>query len=69
MLRRFNFKGKWNAGIMACIYDGSLFVLVNGFLIEEIKVQRRLKKEDPLASLLFLIMLEALSATNKSDVF
>lgn len=47
--------------IRACVFSGSLSVLINGNLTEEINIQHSLKQGDPLAPFLFLLVAEGLN--------
>jgi hypothetical protein len=68
MLGRFGFSDKWRAWIRACVYAGSMSVLVNGSPTAEINIQRGLKQGDPLAPFLFLLVAEGLCGLMKKAV-
>jgi hypothetical protein len=68
MLGRFGFSDKWRAWIRACVYAGSMSVLVNGSPTAEINIQRGLKQGDPLAPFLFLLVAEGLGGLMKKAV-
>jgi hypothetical protein len=68
MLRRFNFGGKWIEWIKACVFAGSLSVLVNGSPTNEINIHRGLKQGDPLAPFLFLLVAEGFAGLMRSAV-
>lgn len=60
-LFKFSFNDKWRNWIHAHVFFGNLAVLVNGYSIQEISIQRGLKQGDPLAPFLFLLVAEGLS--------
>jgi hypothetical protein len=60
MLRRCGFGGKWCSWIAHCIFSVRFFVLVNGTSIAFFSSFRGLRQEDPLSSLLFVIVVEVL---------
>jgi hypothetical protein len=62
MLRRFGFGDKCCALMKTCVRSGNMSVLVNGCATEEINIGRGLKQGDPLAPLLFLIVVEGLGS-------
>jgi hypothetical protein len=68
MLDRFGFCSKWKDWIQACVFSGSMSVLVNGSPSEEINIQRGLKQGDPLAPFLFLLVAEGLGGIMKRAV-
>ncbi|KAK2436747.1 hypothetical protein QL285_021719 [Trifolium repens] len=68
MLRRFRFGDKWIEWIKACVFAGSLSVLVNGSPTSEINIQRGLKQGDPLAPFLFLLVAEGFAGLMRSAV-
>jgi hypothetical protein len=68
MLGRFGFCDKWREWIRACVFTGSMSVLVNGSATEEINIQRGLKQGDPLAPFLFLLVAEGLGGLMKKAV-
>jgi hypothetical protein len=68
MLGRFGFCDKWKDWIHACVFAGSMSVLVNGSPSEEINIQRGLKQGDPLAPFLFLLVAEGLGGLMKKAV-
>ena len=49
-------------------FSENLFILVNGCSIDEINIHIGLKQRDPLAPLLFLLVVEGLSASFKREV-
>lgn len=57
------------AWIRACVFVGSLSVLVNRSPIEEISIKKGLNQEEPLAPFLFLLMVEGLSDSLKKLVY
>jgi hypothetical protein len=66
MMIRFGYSGQWRGWIKACVFRGSLSVLVNGSPTKEINIQRGLKQGDPLAPFLFLLVVEGLSGAIRS---
>jgi hypothetical protein len=68
MLRRFGFDGKWRNWIKACVFAGSLSVLVNGCPTEQIDISKGLKQGDPLAPFLFVLVAEGFGALMKKAV-
>jgi hypothetical protein len=68
MLDRFGFCSKWKDWIRACVFAGSMSVLVNGSPSEEINIQRGLKQGGPLAPFLFLLVAEGLGGVMKKAV-
>jgi hypothetical protein len=52
---------KWIGWIRVCVFAGNLSVLVNGSPTGEINIHRGLKQGDPLAPLLFLLVVEGFS--------
>jgi hypothetical protein len=68
MLERFGFCIKWRDWIRACVFTGSMSILVNGSPTEEINIQRGLKQGDPLAPFLFLLVAEGLEGLMKKAV-
>jgi hypothetical protein len=59
---------KWVAWMKACVFGGSMSVLVNGSLTEEICINRGLKQGDPLAPFLFLLVAEGFSGLMRNAV-
>jgi hypothetical protein len=66
MMIRFGFGGQWRRWIKACVFSGNISILVKGSPTEEINIQRGLKQEDPLATFLFLLVVEGLSGAIRS---
>lgn len=56
-----NFSPKWRTWIMECVSMELASVLVNGSLAGEFKLERGLRKTDPLSPFFFLIVAEGLS--------
>jgi len=65
---RLGFGRKWVAWMKACVYGGSMSILVNGSPSKEINIQRNLKQGDPLAPFLFLIVAEGFSGLMRNAV-
>lgn len=61
MIYRFGFNDKWRCLIHACVFSCNFVVLVNGYLIQEVSIQRELKQGEPLAPFLFILVTEGLS--------
>ena len=61
MLRRMGFCSKWIQWVEGCLKSASISVLVSGSPSHEFIPQRGLRQGDPLASLLFNIVAEALN--------
>jgi len=61
MLGRLGFNCKWIKWIKACLESATISVLVNGSPKKEFKPKRGLRQGDPLASFLFLIVVEGLA--------
>jgi hypothetical protein len=68
MLQRFGFNDTWRGWIRACIFGGSMSILVNGSPTEEFNIQRGLKQGDPLAPFLFLLVAEGLGGLMRRAV-
>lgn len=61
MLSIFGINEKWRSWIRACVFYSNFLVLVNGFLAQEISIQKGLNLGDPLALFLFLLVAEGIS--------
>jgi len=61
MMQRLGFTDRWRSWIRACVFCGRLSVLVNGCPTEEVNIHSGQKQGDPLAPLLFLLVVEGLS--------
>jgi hypothetical protein len=59
---------KWVAWMKACVFGGSMSILVNGSPTEEISIHRGLKQGDPLAPFLFLLVVEGFSGLMRNAV-
>jgi hypothetical protein len=59
---------KWVIWMKACVFGGSMSILVNGSPTEEICIQRGLKQGDPLAPFLFLLVAEGFSGLMRNAV-
>ena len=60
MMVRVGMCEKWVAWMKACVFGGSMSILVNGSPTEEINIQRGLKQGDPLAPFYFCWLRRAL---------
>ena len=68
LLSRCGFCEKWRAWMKACVFGGSMSILINGSPTEEISMQRGLKQGDPLAPFLFLLVAEGSSGLMRNAV-
>ena len=68
MLRRLGFCSKWIQWIKGCLTSAFISVLINGSPLPEFIPQRGLRQGDPLAPLLFNIVVEALNGLVKEAV-
>lgn len=59
---------KWVAWMKACVFGGSMSILVNGSPTEEICIHRSLKQGDTLAPFLFLLEAEGFSGLMRNVV-
>ncbi|KAK2651351.1 hypothetical protein Ddye_011207 [Dipteronia dyeriana] len=62
MLKEMGFSSKWRHWVLNCISSPKLFVLVNRKPSREFGLERGLRQEDPLFSLLFNVVVEGLNA-------
>ena len=62
------FCSKWVTWMKACVFGGSMSILVNGSPTEEIDIQRGLKQGDPLAPFLFLLVAKGFSGLMQNAV-
>jgi len=67
MLVRVGLCAKWVRWTKACVFGGSMSILVNGSPTEEINIQRGLKQGDPLALFLFLLVAEGFSGRREEN--
>lgn len=68
MLFRLGFVEKWKRWIRACLHSSSVLVLVNGSPTREFKMSKGIRRGDPLAPFLFLIVAEGLHGHIRSAV-
>jgi hypothetical protein len=68
ILRRFGFSEKWISWMRACVFAGSMSILVNGSPTREIDIHRGLKQGDPLAPFLFILVAEGLGGAMRKAV-
>lgn len=61
MLKRLGFYPKWIAWIQDCLKSASVSILINGSPLADFIPQRGLRQGDPLAPLLFNIVVEGLN--------
>lgn len=68
MLIKFGFSEEWQSWMKVCVFAGNLAVLVNVCLIWETNIQMGLKQGDPLALILFLLVVgDGLSSLVRRD--
>lgn len=68
MMKAMNFLTKWIAWIKECISTASASVLVNGSPSEKFRLERGIRRSDPLSPFLFLVVTEGLNAlTRKAE--
>ena len=68
MMKRVGLCSKWIAWMKACVCGGSMSILVNGSLTEEMNIHRGLKQGDLLAPFLFLLFAEGFSGLMRNTV-
>ncbi|GAU25113.1 hypothetical protein TSUD_274020 [Trifolium subterraneum] len=68
MLIRMGFTEGWRRWIRACVFQSSMYVLVNGSTTEDFCVGKGLRQGDPLSPFLFLIVAEGLSGLMRRAV-
>ena len=68
VMGKMNFSIKWRTWMLECTSSVSMFVLVNGSLTDEFKMERGLCQGDPLSPFLFLIAKEGLNVMMKEVV-
>ncbi|XP_027337220.1 uncharacterized protein LOC113850897 [Abrus precatorius] len=69
MLGRFGFYEKWRSWIRGCLHSSKVSILVNGSPSLEFPMGKGLHQGDPLASILFILMVEGFGALMKSASF
>jgi len=67
-MRRVGMCEKWVAWMKACVFGGSMYILVNGSPTEEISIHRGLKQGDSLAPYLFFLVTEGFSGLTRNAV-
>ena len=68
MMSRLGFYSKWIQWIMGCLTSASVSILVNGSPTNEFTLQRGLRQGDPLAPLLFNLVVEGLTGLMREAV-
>jgi len=68
MMHRVGMCDRWVAWMKACVFGGSMSILVNGSPTEEICIHRGLKQGDHLAPFLFLLVAEGFSGLMRNAV-
>ena len=68
MMVRVGMCDKWIAWMKACVFGGTMSILVNGSPTKEINIHRGLKQGDPLAPFLFLLVAEGFSGLMRNAV-
>ena len=68
VLRRLGFCSRWINWVEGCLKSATISVLVNGSPLAEFSPQRGLKQGDPLAPLLFNIVVEGLNGLMREAV-
>lgn len=68
MMSRLGFYSKWIQWIMGCLTSASVSILVNGSPTNEFTPQRGLRQGDPLAPLLFNLVVEGLTGLMREAV-
>jgi len=56
MMRRVDLSDIWAAWMKVCVFQGNMFILVNGSPTNEINIQRGFEQGDPLANFLFFLV-------------
>lgn len=65
MLRRLNFCERWVQWIKSCLKSSRVSVLVNGSPTDEFGMEKGLRQGNPIAPLLFLVVVEGLNGLVK----
>ncbi|GAU47110.1 hypothetical protein TSUD_403430 [Trifolium subterraneum] len=68
MMARMGFAEGWRRWICACVFQSSMYVLVNGSTTEDFIVGKGLRQGDPLSPFLFLIVAEGLTGLMRTAV-
>lgn len=68
MLDRLGFSRRWRDWIRECLSSASVSVLINGSPTKEFSVSKGLRRGDPMAPFLFLIVAEGLSGLIRNAV-
>lgn len=68
MMGRFSMNEKWKVWIKECVFKGDLLVLIDGSPTKEVTIHKGLKQGNPVASFLFLMVVEELTGMMKKAV-
>ncbi|XP_071694306.1 uncharacterized mitochondrial protein AtMg01250-like [Rutidosis leptorrhynchoides] len=59
---------KWRSWILACLKSASISILVNGSPTSEFRLERGVRKGDPLSPFLFILAAEGLNILTKAAI-